>query len=56
MPRLREARGTRSAKLIAGISFLDALLVAGHGQARIALLALAGVALTRVLQRHVPGT
>ncbi len=42
--------------MIAGISFLDALLIANQGQGQLALIAVAGVALTRVFQRFVPGT
>jgi hypothetical protein len=43
-------------RLIAGISLLDALLIAAHGRAGLALLAAAAVPLTRLLQRRVPGT
>jgi 4-hydroxybenzoate polyprenyltransferase len=43
-------------RLIAGISLLDALLLAGYGRTALALLAVAAVPLTRALQRHVPGT
>jgi hypothetical protein len=42
--------------LIAGISLLDALLIAGAGDASIAWLAVAGFALTLACQRFVPGT
>ncbi len=42
--------------LIAGISLLDAVLIAGAGQPALALLAVAGFALTVALQRYVPGT
>ncbi len=42
--------------LIAGISFLDGLLIANQGEGRLALIAVAGVVLTRVFQRFVPGT
>jgi len=42
--------------LIAGISLLDALLIAGTGQAGLATLALAGFAATLFLQRYVAGT
>jgi 4-hydroxybenzoate polyprenyltransferase len=42
--------------LIAGISLLDALLIAGTGQTAAAVVALAGFALTLALQRWVPGT
>jgi 4-hydroxybenzoate polyprenyltransferase len=43
-------------RLIAGISLLDALLLAGNGRPGLAVLAVAAVPLTRALQRHVPGT
>ena len=42
--------------LIAGISLLDAVLIAGAGDLRVAWLAVAGFALTLALQRFVPGT
>jgi len=42
--------------LIAGISLLDALLIAGTGQAGLATLALAGFAATLFLQRYIAGT
>ncbi|HEX6978848.1 MAG TPA: UbiA family prenyltransferase [Alphaproteobacteria bacterium] len=42
--------------LIAGISLLDAMLIATQGQAALAALAVAGFALTLLLQRYVPGT
>jgi hypothetical protein len=42
--------------LIAGISLLDALLIAGAGDPGRALWAVAGFALTLALQRWVPGT
>jgi UbiA prenyltransferase family len=42
--------------LIAGISLLDAVLIAGTGSLPIAWLAVAGFALTLALQRFVPGT
>jgi hypothetical protein len=42
--------------LIAGISLLDALLIADAGATGIAWLAVAGFALTLALQRLVPGT
>jgi 4-hydroxybenzoate polyprenyltransferase len=42
--------------LIAGISLLDAVLIAGAGNLPVAWLAVAGFALTLVLQRFVPGT
>jgi len=42
--------------LIAGISLLDALLIAGTGQAGFAALALAGFGATLFLQRYVAGT
>jgi 4-hydroxybenzoate polyprenyltransferase len=41
---------------IAGISLLDALLIAGTGQRATALLAVAGFGLTLALQRYVRGT
>jgi hypothetical protein len=43
-------------RFIAGISLVDALLIAGHGAWLMAAFAAAGCALTRVLQDHVPGT
>ena len=43
-------------RLIAGISLLDALLVAARGRPGVAAVAVAAVPLTRWLQRHVPGT
>jgi hypothetical protein len=43
-------------RLIAGISLLDALLLAGHGHAAPALVAALAVPLTLALQRRVPGT
>jgi UbiA prenyltransferase family protein len=42
--------------LIAGISLLDALLIAAAGAPALAALALAGFAVTLVLQRYVAGT
>jgi 4-hydroxybenzoate polyprenyltransferase len=42
--------------LIAGICFLDALLISGQGEQVMAALAVAGVGLTRLFQRFVPGT
>jgi 4-hydroxybenzoate polyprenyltransferase len=42
--------------LIAGISLLDALLIAGTGDAGRAVAALLGFALTLGFQRWVPGT
>ncbi len=42
--------------MIAGISLYDAVLIAGAGQAGLALLAVAGFALTLLLQRVVSGT
>jgi 4-hydroxybenzoate polyprenyltransferase len=42
--------------LIAGISLLDAVLIAGAGASSIAWLAVAGFVLTLALQRFVPGT
>lgn len=49
---IRAAVGT----LIAGISVLDALVIAREGNARLALVAIGAWLLTRRLQRHVPGT
>jgi len=42
--------------LIAGISLLDALLIAGYGRADLAWIAVATFVLTVLLQRFVPGT
>ena len=42
--------------LIAGMSVLDGVVMAGAGHLLAALLALAGFALTLVLQRWVSGT
>jgi 4-hydroxybenzoate polyprenyltransferase len=42
--------------LIAGISLLDALLIAGAATPALALVGVAGFALTLVLQRYVSGT
>ncbi|MEH6647771.1 UbiA family prenyltransferase [Sulfitobacter sp.] len=42
--------------MIAGICLYDAVLIAGQGQAALALLAVAGFALTLALQRIVSGT
>ena len=42
--------------LIAGISLIDALLIAAHGSPGTALVAVLGFALTLGLQRWVPGT
>jgi 4-hydroxybenzoate polyprenyltransferase len=42
--------------LIAGISLLDALLIAGAGSSALAGLALAGFGVTLFLQRYVSGT
>jgi hypothetical protein len=42
--------------LIAGISLLDALIVAGQGEPRLVPVALAAFLLTLALQRSVPGT
>jgi len=42
--------------IIAGISLYDAVLIAGFGQPGLAMLAVAGFALTLVLQRVVSGT
>jgi 4-hydroxybenzoate polyprenyltransferase len=43
-------------RLIAGISLLDAVFIAGQGQDVLALIAVGCCALTRILQRYVPGT
>jgi 4-hydroxybenzoate polyprenyltransferase len=43
-------------RLIAGISLVDALLIAAQGRDGPALVAAAAVPLTRLLQRYVPGT
>lgn len=42
--------------LIAGIALLDAVLIAGSGSLALALLAVAGFALTLFFQRYIPGT
>jgi len=42
--------------LIAGISLLDAVLIAGHGAPGLAIFAVAGCGLTLVFQRFIPGT
>jgi len=42
--------------LVAGISLVDALLIGMHGGDVPLLLALAGFALTLLLQRYIPGT
>ena len=42
--------------LIAGISLLDALLIAGAGSLGLAAIALAGFGITLFLQRYVAGT
>jgi 4-hydroxybenzoate polyprenyltransferase len=55
-------RGTRHnvpravAALLAGISLLDALLIASHGQITVAWLAAGAFPVTLVLQRYVPAT
>jgi hypothetical protein len=41
---------------IAGIALLDAVLIASQGSLHLAAAAVAGFALTRILQRFVPGT
>jgi 4-hydroxybenzoate polyprenyltransferase len=43
-------------QLIAGISLLDAMLAASHGQLLLAAACVAGFAATLFLQRYVPGT
>src|SRR5262249_55189953 len=54
----RDRRDIRRAvvSLIAGISLLDALLIAGAGDPARAMWAVVGFALTLVFQRWVPGT
>jgi len=42
--------------LIAGISLLDALLIAGTGSVALAVLALAGFGVTLFFQRYIAGT
>ena len=42
--------------LLAGISFLDALLISSQGEVLIGLLAVGAVVLTRSAQRYIPGT
>jgi len=42
--------------LIAGISLLDALLIAGAGSLALAVLALAGFGVTLFFQRYISGT
>lgn len=42
--------------LIAGISLLDAMLIAGQGQGTLAWIAVGGFALTLTIQRFIPGT
>ena len=42
--------------LIAGIALLDAVLIAGSGSLALALLAVAGFALTLFFQRYISGT
>jgi 4-hydroxybenzoate polyprenyltransferase len=54
-PRRRDIRRA-VVSLIAGISLLDALLIAGAGEPARALWAVAGFALTLAFQRWVPGT
>jgi len=43
-------------RLIAGISLLDATLLAATGAADLALVAIGFAGLTRLAQRYVPGT
>jgi len=43
-------------RLLAGISLLDAVVIAGSGERSLVWLAMGGCALTRLLQRYVPGT
>ena len=42
--------------LIAGISLLDAMLIAGSGALALAVVALAGFGVTLFFQRYVAGT
>jgi len=57
-PIWRRAAVPRAAvgQLIAGICLLDAALIAGCGKVTLAVAAALGTVLTRLLQRHVPGT
>ena len=52
----RVSIGKAVVTLIAGISLLDAVLIATRGETETALLAVGGLALTVILQRYVPGT
>jgi 4-hydroxybenzoate polyprenyltransferase len=54
--RRRGAIGEAVARLIAGISLVDALLIATQGAGGWALVAACGLPLTRIMQRRVPGT
>jgi 4-hydroxybenzoate polyprenyltransferase len=58
MVLLREARNIRKAvgAMIAGISLLDAVLIAEAGQPELAIVAVAAFALTLLLHRSIPGT
>ncbi len=48
--------GVAVGRLIAGISLVDAMVIAGAGQPYLALAAVSGCGLTRALQRRLPGT
>ncbi len=50
------AVGAAVIRFIAGIALVDALLISIHGEPLVAALAVAACALTRLLQRIVPGT
>ena len=56
MPSRRRSIPGAVVRLIAGISLLDALLLAAAGATELALVALALGVLTRLAQRFVPGT
>ncbi|MBD5657055.1 MAG: UbiA family prenyltransferase, partial [Candidatus Eremiobacteraeota bacterium] len=55
VPRRFDARRGVVA-LIAGISLLDAIVIAGAGQYKLAILAVGAWGLTRYLQRYIAGT
>jgi 4-hydroxybenzoate polyprenyltransferase len=54
--RSRFAPGRGVVSLIAGISLLDAVIVAAHGRFDLAICAIGCWALTTYLQRYVAGT
>ncbi len=54
--RVGPSIGRAVVSLIAGISLLDALLIASAGEGALALAAVFGFAATLAMQRHVPGT